>query len=247
MIEKKEKIAFVTFVSSLSLIVVLLLAVWLNSPTGYAVYDASDTDSISQGVQKSCVDSDGKNYGIQGNVDYCENGECTTKTDLCSGKTLTEWLCENQEVRSDEHVCEFECDLGSCINKVTASIGGGGETYFISGGGGGGGETSSTSSPSISETQQIYDLGILDSEKSADVINKDVIKFTLSGTQYAIILQGSSPTQATLAISSLSGSIIINVGKAQSVDLNGDGTSDVSIKVKSINVISNKVKLVLTP
>ena len=246
MIEKKEKIALVAFVSSISLIVVLLLAAWLNSPTGYAVYDSSVTDSISQSGQKSCVDSDEKNYGIQGKVDYCENGECITKTDSCSGKTLTEWLCENQEVKSDEHVCEFECDFGSCINKVTASIGGGGETYFISGGGGGG-ETSSTSSQSISQTQQIYDLGILDSEKSVDVINKDIIKFTLSGAQYTIILQDSSQTQATLQISSLSNPTTINVGNTKTIDLNGDEISDVSIKVKSINVISNKVKLVLTP
>lgn len=245
MIERKEKIALVTFVSSVSLIVVLLLVTWFNNPTGYAIYGASDSDSISLPVQKSCMDSDGKNYAIQGNVNYCENKECTTKTDLCSGNTLTEWLCENDEVRMDEHLCEFGCDFGNCVNKVTTYIGGGGNTYFISGGGGE--ETSSTSSQSISQTQHIYDLGTLDSEKSVEVINKDIIKFTLSGMQYTIILQDSSQTQATLAISSLSNPTVINVGNAQTIDLNGDGTSDVSIKVKSINVISNKVKLVLTP
>ncbi len=102
-------------------------------------------------------------------------------------------------------------------------------------------------SSSISETQQVYDLGTLDSEKSAEVIDNDVIKFTLSGTKYTILLQSSSQTQATLAISSLSNPVTINVGKTQTIDLNSDGNSDISIKVKSINIISKKVKLVLTP
>ncbi len=246
MIERKEKIALVTFVSSIFLIVILLLAAGFSrgGPTGYAVNNVSESSSVSQSVEKSCTDSDGKDYGIKGNVNYCENRACTVKTDSCSGKTLTEWSCENDEARSEEHACEFDCDFGTCINKVTAFDKKGG---FVSGGGGSSGGGSSSSS-GISETQQqIYELGALDSEKSAELITNEAIKFTLSGMQYTILLQSLSQTQATLAISSLSNSIVIDVGKTQAIDLNSDGNSDISIKVKSINVISNKVKLVLTP
>ena len=245
MIERKEKIALVTFMSSIFLIVVLLLVTGLGKggPTGYVINNVSEGSSVSSSAEKSCVDSDGINYEIKGNVNYCENGACTTKTDSCSGRTLTEWSCGGNEARSGEHACEFDCDSGACINKVTAfSVKGG----FVSGGGGGSGGGSS-SSPSVSEAQQIYDLGALDSEKSAEFITNEAIKFTLSGTQYTILLQSSSQTQAVLAINSLPNSIVIGVGKTQAVDLNSDGNSDVSIKVKSINVISNKVKLVLTP
>ncbi|MDO8460510.1 MAG: hypothetical protein Q7S74_05340 [Nanoarchaeota archaeon] len=245
MIEKKEKIALVTFVSSIFLIMILLLVMGLSGPIGYVVNNVSDGSSISPSAQKDCIDSDGKDYGIQGNVNYCENGVCVTKTDSCSGKKLTEWLCENDEVRSEGYACEFECDFGACISKVTAfkrvghSSGGGG----LSGGG-----TSSSDSSSISETQQVYDLETLDSEKSAEVISNEAIKFELSGIQYTIVLESSSQTQATLAINSVSNPITINVGKTQTIDLNSDGNSDISIKVKSINVIkNNKVKLILTP
>ena len=245
MIEKKEKIALVTFLSSIFLIIILLFT-GFDNPTGYVINNVSDSVSQieSQSMQKSCVDSDGKDYGIKGNVNYCKDGECSVKSDSCSGKTLIELLCENEEIRSEEYLCEFDCDSGVCVNKVTKM------RYFGSSGSDGGGsdgETSSSGSSVVSETQQIYDLGTLDSEKSVEIMNNDIIEFTLSGLKYNMVLQSLSQTKATLSISSLSNSIIIDVGKTQSVDLNSDGNSDISIKVKSINVISNKVKLFLTP
>src|SRR3989344_3766018 len=168
MVERKEKIALATFVSSTFLILILLLVAGFSKsgPTGYVVNNVSESSSVPSSAEKTCTDSDGKDYMIKGNVNYCENGGCTTKTDSCSGKTLTEWLCENEEVRNEEHICEFECDSGACIDKVTAfnRIGG-----FVSGGGGSSGGGSSSSS-GISETQQqIYELGALDSEKSTEL------------------------------------------------------------------------------
>src|SRR3989344_5081075 len=122
MIERKEKIALATFVSSIFLIVILLLVMGFSGsgPTGYVINNVSEGSSVTSLTEKTCTDSDGINYELKGNVNYCENGVCTTKTDSCSGKTLTEWSCENNEARGGEHACEFECDSGACINKVTA-------------------------------------------------------------------------------------------------------------------------------
>ena len=226
---------------------ILLLINGFINPTGYAVDDVSKgavSQSGSQSAQKSCIDSDGRNYGIKGNVNYCKDGECATKYDSCSGKTMIELLCENEEIKSEEYLCEFDCDSGVCVNKITTirySGSGGGSS-----GGGGDGGTLSSESSIVSEVGQMYDLVILDSEKSIEAVNNDIIKFTLSGLQYNMVIQSLSQTQVTLAINSLP-SITLDVGKTKSVDLNSDGNSDLSIKVKSINVISNKVKLFFTP
>src|SRR3989344_7407106 len=142
MIEKKEKIALVTFASSVFLIMILLLINGFSNPTGFVINNVSDSVSQpeAQSAQKSCADSDGKDYGIKGNVNYCKDGKCETKSDSCSGKTLIELLCENEEIKSNEYLCEFDCDSGVCVNKVTKM------RYFGSSGSDGGGSDGETSS-----------------------------------------------------------------------------------------------------
>lgn len=241
----KEKIALGMFLLSSLSIIVLLLTLGFSGPTGFVVSNESDYNAIvSQSNEKSCVDSDGSNSFLKGSVTYCENGECTLNSDSCSGKTLTEFSCENGERVSSQHLCEFDCDSGSCVNKITLYKYDG--DSFVSGGGSSGSSDSSLGSSS-SNTGQTYDLGVLDSEETLEVLKGDSIKFSVSGTDYTATVQDSSNTQATLSLNAVSGPITITVGNTQLVDLDSDEDSDISITVRSINIISKKVKLILSP
>src|SRR3989338_5548960 len=119
--DKKETITLGIFVFFLLATVILLFfAVPREGIIGKAVTE-TDKDKVisSQAItnELGCADSDsGRNYFEQGSVNYCNSdNNCFTQKDSCSGKKLSEWYCENNEARYEEHECEDVCEEGVCV------------------------------------------------------------------------------------------------------------------------------------
>ncbi len=236
----KEKIVLGILIFSVLMIIVLAFIIIQGSMTGKVIEKVIETEDKVAG-KASCTDSDGKNYGIKGIVNYCEeNGNCNAKEDSCSDKKLTEGYCENNEVKFEEHGCEDGCDNGACLiiaenykTIVTGSGGGGSSGGGVSSGG-------SVSAPS----GETYDLGELSGEQVLDIVKYDNVKFKISGQEHTLTLNDNTHTEATMSVGS--NNLILSVGKDTNLDLNSDSVSDLYIKLKSINIISGKVKLVLS-
>ncbi len=182
------------------------------------------------------------NYNTKGAVESCIDAKCSGKEDSCSGKTLIEWYCQNNEAKNEEHECEFECDNGMCLKvaKEYKLVGSGG------GGGGGGSSGGGISSPTpAATTGQIYNLRELSSEQTIEIIKIENVQFSISGIEHLLSLHDNSETQATVNIDS-AGAISLNVGNEKNIDLNNDGVYDLYIKLNSINIITNKIRLTLS-
>lgn len=227
----KESIALGVFIFSVLMIVVLLAFMFQGNLTGRVTGGNTEENIIS------CSDSDGKNYEIRGIVNYC-NGGCSENEDSCSGRNVIEWYCENNEKKSEEHACEYDCNNGVCVQFVSEY------KYVVTGSGGGGGGSSSTSSTSAavpSQIYQTYNLGEISTQQTAEIIKGESIKFSINGAEYSFRLEDSNPSQATLSIVG-----VINVGEDKAVDLDSDGESDIYFRVESISVTTKKVELVIS-
>lgn len=236
---KKENIALGIFIFSILIVVGLISFAFNGNLTGKVIQDNKNAqNSIGQNSESkiNCTDSDGSNYTVKGIVSYCDESECSSKEDSCSGKKLTEWYCENNEKKYREYNCENDCDDGVCLSIAKKY------TYSYSSGGGSGGRSSSggTSSTVAVNTGQTYDLGELNSENILDIVKDDNINFKISGVSYSIKLEDNTESQVTITSVGL-----LNIGGERRIDLNSDNNPDLYIKVRSINVITKKVKLVL--
>ena len=237
----KEKVVLGVFIFSVLMVVILLFFAFQSRITGKAVGEISEEEKTTENKQV-CSDSDGVNYNIKGTAEYCNSeGNCLSYQDSCSGKMLTEWSCQGNEAKSQEHECEVECNDGICLKiaKEYKIVGSGG-------GGGGSGGSAGGSAPipaATTSTEQTYNLGEIVSEQALDIIKKDSIQFSILGKGYLLTLQDNTETQATFAIGAQSFSL--KTGVTKNVDLNNDGVSDLYLKLHSINIITNKVKVVL--
>lgn len=237
----KEKAAIGVFVISILAIIVLLFFAFKGSLTGKVIENTEGSQNIdNQDIENkiSCTDSDGRNYLVKGVVSYCNNG-CSSSEDSCSGKKVIEWYCENNEKKSEEHSCEYDCDKGVCVKLVSdykSSSGG------SSGDGSGGGGSSTSSTSTVAETPaQTFSLGEISSQQTVDLVKNENVKFTLANIEYSITLQDFSLSQATLSTIG-----VINVGEDKKVDLDSDGDNDVYMRIDSISVITKKVRLIIS-
>lgn len=68
-----------------------------------------------------CVDSDdGLDYFIQGTVQYnpvLGGGYGDSLTDYCWGQKVYEFYCEDERVMVTDHICEYECGSGACLES----------------------------------------------------------------------------------------------------------------------------------
>jgi len=92
-----------------------------------------------------------------------------------------------------------------------------------------------------------YVLGDLTSTKTVEVKDTENVKFNISGVGHVLTLRNHTETTATFTIRSETQTITLSLGDEKKIDLNSDGISEISVKLKTINIISNKVTLVLTP
>ncbi|MBS3081355.1 hypothetical protein J4416_00270 [Candidatus Pacearchaeota archaeon] len=165
-----------------------------------------------------------------------------------TGKAIENVPTDNELSKASEEVscssleCEFGCESGKCITLVDSY------TYRTIVG-----FKESEKTTIIIETTPLYqppvethELGDINIEKSIEVLKDEKTFFSVSGNEYFIILKESNPTQATFEISGISEQVTIIVSETEDIDLTGDGNKEISLKIKSINIISNKVKLILT-
>ena len=73
------------------------------------------------GKNATCEDTDnGKIYGDRGET--CFGADC--KYDSCNRYNLTEYYCENDEIKSEIHECEDLCEAGMCLTQcATCGVG----------------------------------------------------------------------------------------------------------------------------
>lgn len=135
------------------------------------------------------------------------------------------------------YLCDGECEEGVC--KVVKSV-------IVSGGGGGGSSSSSSSGSSITViTGNILDIGELDSDRMVEIKKNEGVRFSVDGNEHTMTLSDNIPTEAYINIDN-SPEITLIVGEEEKeFDLDDDGSIDFSVKLKSINIITHKVKLIL--
>lgn len=121
----------------------------------------------------------------------------------------------------------------TCTN--CPSGGDGGTTGGGGGGGGGGGAT------------KIYILGELTSAQTVELVDGEKAEFNISSVGHTLTLKNHTETTAIITIQSSLQTFTLQVGEEEKVDLNSDGISEISVKLKSINILTGKVMLILAP
>ena len=110
--------------------------------------------------------------------------------------------------------------------------GGSASTSTGSGGGGGGGSSAAVSALQGSVT---YELG-----------RDEIIRFSLASENHSVQVLNFTPTSVELEVRSEPQRVTLVLGEEKEIDLNADGKGDLRIKLQSVNVLTNKVKLILT-
>ncbi len=132
--------------------------------------------------------------------------------------------------------------VASKIDSTTSTItctncpSGGGATTTSGGGGGGGGGAS-----------KVYTLGELITSQLVELSDNEQASFNISGKEHILTLKNHTETTAKITVQSEIQTFILTVGDMINVDLNQDNSLDISINLKSINIITGKVSLVLSP
>ncbi len=119
----------------------------------------------------------------------------------------------------------------TCTNCPT-----GGSSSSSSGGGGGGGGGTNVLLVEELTTSIIQELAV-----------DQNIKFKFGGVNHTIALINLTSTTATVNIESEKQTFIFIVGEERQIDLDGDGKNEISLRLKSINIITKKALFILTP
>jgi len=103
------------------------------------------------------------------------------------------------------------------------------------GGGGGGGVVSAN----------IYTISDVNSAQSVDLAEEEAIQFILLDKRHTITLTEVTNTEATVNVDTTRLSYTLAVGDKISIDLDNDGMGDFSMKLKSINLVTDKANFVV--
>lgn len=131
----------------------------------------------------------------------------------------------SKTVSSSSSVRCTDCPTSSTESGTGGSGGG-------AGGGGAGGN--------------IFSLGELTGIQTKDLGNGDKIKFNISSTEHTLTLIGLGETNATITIESEKQTFTLLIGDEKNVDLNADNIADISIKLKSINILTKKATFIIS-
>ncbi len=120
-------------------------------------------------------------------------------------------------------------------NTITCSDCSSSSSSSSSGGGGGSG---GGASPTLGElkTAVAYELG-------ADF----TVRFSFGTINHTFSVLSITDTTATVTIKSEPQTFVFNVGDEKSIDINDDNIMDISVKLKSINIITKKANFIFTP
>lgn len=105
------------------------------------------------------------------------------------------------------------------------------------GGGGGGGSGSGGGTDS-------YTLGELEGDKMQTLGNGEKVRFKINGEEHNITVLNLTTTRVKIEVASSPQIFEMIVGQEIKVDLNGDNSADVSIKLQSINTLLKKATFI---
>jgi hypothetical protein len=116
-----QKLMITILIAAVILIAVSYAAVITINPTGKSNKPFPTPMVIKNEV--SCKDTEGgMALYTNGSVTACDGTACITRTDFCTGKILTEYLCDkNKEITSVNASCPNGCAYGACIRPVPNS------------------------------------------------------------------------------------------------------------------------------
>ncbi len=66
------------------------------------------------GVTSECSDSDGLNPNTAGTTILNSDGKTITRHDLCTANFVTEYYCEDNQLKTQNFRCENTCAEGAC-------------------------------------------------------------------------------------------------------------------------------------
>jgi len=104
-----------------------------------------------------------------------------------------------------------------------------------SGGGGGGG---------IGTT--VISIGELPSTYTAELSSGQNMGFNYSGERHFISVTNLTETSATIVVESKKQTFSLSVGETKKIDLNNDSIAEIAVELRSINLITKKVKIIIT-
>src|SRR3989344_142017 len=129
---------------------------------------------------------------------------------------------------SSSVTCSSGCSSGS--SSSSSSSGGGG-----SGGGGGGVGSIVREIGEISDSvQQIIGKG-------------EYISFSFGGATHSISILNISDVSAEILVRSQESQFILGIGEEKNIDFEDDGKEEINIKLDTINVITRRATLIITP
>src|SRR3989338_5645809 len=151
-------------------------------------------------------------------VYVCSSGTCNPESarEICIDGKWS--ACPSEQV----------CVRGSC----TVPKSGGSSTPFVSSSGSSGSSVVTTSS-----------IGEIEGSKTLEV-GEEIIKFNMNGESYTLQINNIETTSASLGLNGIDA--ILNVGEEKGFDGNGDNTNEIKIKLKSVNLVKNKISLIVT-
>lgn len=121
----------------------------------------------------------------------------------------------------------------TCTDCSTSSGGSSSSGGSASGGGGAGGVVSKN-------------LGELISEESVVLGINQAVKFNISGVEHKLNVKNLSETWVKIAIESEVQNFTLNLQDKIDVDLDKDGIAEISVTLKSINILTKKATFILT-
>ena len=127
---------------------------------------------------------------------------------------------------TDSSITCLNCPTDSSSSSSSSSGGG-------AGGGGAGGST---------ETR----LGEINQATSVEMSASQKIKFNISNTVHSLTLVNLTDISAIIAVESEKQTFTLMVGDEKEIDLNDDKANDISIKLKSINVLTKKANFIIS-
>lgn len=107
--------------------------------------------------------------------------------------------------------------------------------------------TSSSSSGGGGGALTLISLGMLTEPVTYDLGKSEKLLFILAGKNHSVRVSSLGETEAEFIIESETQKIKLAVGDTKNVDITGDGKDDISIKLDSINILTKKARITLTP
>src|SRR3989344_6075667 len=189
--------------------------------------DVTLTFSVSSG---GCsIGSQSSQKTISGMTDGSKNSRTWTVTQGTSGNcqyTITASATGTGGVATKSDSTSSTVTCTNCPTSSSSSSGGGG--------GGGGGVTK-------------YDLGSLIAEKTVELAKNEKAVFTMNSVNHSVRLINLADTTATMGVQSTEQIVTLSVSDTREFDLASDGKNDISVRLKSVNIIKKTVEITITP